>query len=188
MRKIVSALALAIGALALAPAATGGVQTAFAQAAPPPGANDEIPQIVLTEAQVKQYIAAQAEMEAAAGDTAQESGNAPDPKTQAKLEATAKKFKFASFQEFNTIAVNIGIVLAGVDPQTKTFVGAPAVIKQEIAEVKADDKMKPADKKETIDGLNEELKSAVPVKNHGNIDLVLKYYDSLADSEAAQSK
>ena len=40
--------------------------------------------------------------------------------------------------------------------------------------------MKPAEKKQVLDDLNEQLKSIEPIKNKGNIALVEKYYDKLA--------
>ena len=41
----------------------------------------------------------------------------------------------------------------------------------------------PKDKKEALADLNEALKSpAPPIENKGNIDLVAKYYDKLADA------
>jgi hypothetical protein len=38
------------------------------------------------------------------------------------------------------------------------------------------------DKKEALAELNDALKSPVPIENKGNIDLVAKYYDKLADA------
>ena len=74
----------------------------------------------------------------------------------------------------------------GVDPQTKKYVGADVMLKKQIAEVQADAKMPAADKKQALAELNEALKSIDPVKNAGNIDLVLKYYDKLAAAEPQQ--
>jgi len=73
-------------------------------------------------------------------------------------------------------------VLAGFDPATKKYVGPEAVIKAQIAEVQADKKMSAKDKKEALADLNDELKAPEPpIENKGNIDLVAKYYDKLAD-------
>ena len=59
------------------------------------------------------------------------------------------------------------------------------MIKAEIAQVQADKKMPAEDKKEALDELNEALKSPSPaVKFKGNIDLVVKYYDKLAEALA----
>ena len=78
---------------------------------------------------------------------------------------------------------NISLVLGGFDPATKKYVGAEAVIKAQIAQVQADKKMPAKDKKEALADLNEALKSPPPaIENKGNIDLVAKYYDKLAEA------
>ena len=78
---------------------------------------------------------------------------------------------------------NISLVLGGFDPATKKFVGAEAVLKAQIAQVQADKKMPAKDKKEALADLNEALKSPPPaIENKGNIDLVAKYYDKLAEA------
>jgi hypothetical protein len=105
----------------------------------------------------------------------------PDPKINAQLEAVAKKNGFASYEEYNDVTDNIGLVISGFDPATKKYVGNEAVIKGQIAEVQADKKMSPKDKKEALADLNDALKTpAPPIANKGNIDLVAKYYDKLA--------
>jgi hypothetical protein len=73
--------------------------------------------------------------------------------------------------------------MGGIDPQTKKYVGADVMLKKQIAEVQADAKMPAADKKQALAELNEALKSIDPVKNAGNIDLVLKNYDKPAAAE-----
>jgi hypothetical protein len=78
---------------------------------------------------------------------------------------------------------NISLVLGGFDPATKKFVGADVVLKAQIAQVQADKKMSAKDKKEALADLNEALKSPPPaIENKGNIDLVAKYYDKLAEA------
>jgi hypothetical protein len=55
------------------------------------------------------------------------------------------------------------------------------VIKAQIAEIQADKKMSPKDKKAALDDLNMALKDPGPdVQNKGNIDLVAKNYDKLS--------
>src|SRR5436309_1497806 len=51
-----------------------------------------------------------------------------------------------------------------------------AVIKAQIAQVEADKRMSPNDKKEAL------RSPAVPIENKGDIGLVVKYYDKLADA------
>jgi hypothetical protein len=153
-------------------------ETAPSQAAPPPGQPPAIKQMALTDKQIENVLAAQKDMDAITSklpDNAQ-----PDPKVIAQLDAVAKKHGFASYDEYNDVMDNIGIVLGGFDPATKKYVGSEAVIKAQIAQVEADKKMSAKDKKEALADLNQALKApAPPIENKGNIDLVAKYYDKL---------
>jgi hypothetical protein len=184
MRKLMTGLALAICAVGFAPPAILGTGAALAQAEP--SIYQGLKQTPLTEPQIKQYLAAQKDIEAVLGDAPPEAADKPDPKIAAKLEAIAKKYNFASYDEFNAVAGNIAIILDGVDPKTKKYVGAEVVLKQEIAEVQADKTMSPADKKAALTEMNDDLKAIVPVQNTANIDLVLKHYDELAAEEPQQ--
>ena len=154
-----------------------------APAAPPPQAaqQPELKQIALTDKQVESVLAAQKDMDAV---TAKIPDNAPpDPKIDAKLDDVAKKYGFAGYPDYNTVVDNISLVLGGVDPATKKYVGAETVIKAQIAQVQADKKMSAKDKKDAMTDLNEALKQPQPaVQNKGNIDLVLKYYDKLNEA------
>ena len=196
MREIFrpAAFALTTACLALALSAISGgevlaqakqappKQSAPAQAAPP--AQQQAPalkQIALTEKQVEGVLAAQKDVDAI---TDKIPDNAkPDPKVDAQLDAVAKKNGFASYDEYNTVVDNISLVLGGFDPATKKFVGAETVIKAQIAQIQADKKMSAKDKKEALADLNEALKSPPPaIENKGNIDIVAKYYDKLAEA------
>jgi hypothetical protein len=107
----------------------------------------------------------------------------PDPKIAAQLEGVAKKNGFASYDEYSNVVDNITIVLTGFDSATKKYVGTETVIKAQIAQVQADKKMPRKDKKVALANLNDALKSpAAPIENKGNIDLVAKYYEKLADA------
>jgi hypothetical protein len=161
----------------MAPAQGG--KMAPAPAAAPPPAQQQLKQIALTEKQVDGVVAASKEMDTI---TAKLQPNAkPDAKVIAQLEAVAKKNGFASYDEYNNVMDNIGLVFAGIDPASKKYVGAEAVIKSEIAQVQADKKMSPKDKKQALDDLNMALKDPGPeVQNKGNIDLVAKNYDKLS--------
>jgi hypothetical protein len=137
--------------------------------------------MALTEKQIQGVLAAQKDMDAI---TAKLPENAPpDAKVAAQLDAVAKKNGFASYDEYNDVVDNISLVLGGFDPGTKKYVGSEAVLKTQIAQVQADKKMSPKDKKDALADLNEALKApAPPIENKGNIDLVGKYYDKLADA------
>ena len=197
MRKIVltSAAALSVACLAVSMAivSSGGAfaqakkeaapkQAAPAkQAAPPPAAPAPMKQIALTEKQVEGVLAAAPEMDKIT-DKIPENAK-PDPKIDAQLDAVAKKNGFAGNDEYNAVVDNIGLVLGGFDSATKQYVGPEAIIKAQIAQVQADKKMKPKDKKEALADLDDALKSPPPaIENKGNIDLVTKYYEKLADA------
>jgi uncharacterized protein (DUF849 family) len=184
VRPVASALSIACLAVAMAVVSTGGAWAQAKQApqaAPPPAQEPAVKQMALTEKQIEGVLAAQKEMDAI---TAKLPENAkPDPKITAQLEAVAKKNGFAGNDEYNSVVDNIGMVLAGFDPTTRKYVGSEAVIKAQIAQVQADKKMSAKDKKEALAELNDALKTpAPPIENKGNIDLVTKYYDKLADA------
>ena len=191
MREFVrpAAFALSIACLAVSVTAisTGSAlaqakqQMAPAQAAAPPQQPPQIKQMALTDKQVESALAATKEMDPI---TAKIPENAkPDPKITAQLEGIAKKSGFASFDEYNNVVDNISLVLGGFDPATKKYVGSDAVLKAQLAQVQADKKMSAKDKKEALADLNEALKYPAPaIENKGNIDLVTKYYDKLAEA------
>jgi len=158
-------------------------QTAPApQAAPPQQPTVKpVKQMALTDKQIEGVLAAQKDMDAI---TAKLADNATlDPRITAQLEDVARKNGFASYDEYTNVVGNISLVLLGFDPATKQYVGTDAVIKAQIAQVKADKEMSPSDKKEALAELNDALKAPVPpIENKGNIDLVAKYYDKLADA------
>ena len=134
-----------------------------------------VTQIALTEKQVQNYIAAQP---AVSKITAKLQGE-PDKKTQTQLDGIVKKAGFSGYGEYDDVSSNISMVMIGIDDKTKKFGDPKANIQAQIAEVQADKKMKPAEKKQTLDDLNEQLKNIEPIKNQGNIALVEKYYDKL---------
>jgi hypothetical protein len=193
VRSVVAALSIACLAVTLAIGSNSG---AFAQAkqapkqapapaakqqAAPPPAPAPMKQIALTEKQIEGVLAASKDIEAI---TAKIPDNAkPDPKVDAQLDAVAKKNGFAGYAEYTDVTDNISMVMGGFDPATKTYVGAEAVLKTQIAAVQADKKMLPKDKKQALAEMNAALKTPAPViENKGNIDLVAKYYDKLAET------
>lgn len=187
IRSAVSVIAVA--GLALSAAALSG-GSAFAQAkqAPAPAqaappADAPMKQIALSEKQIEGVLAAQKDMDALDDKLPDNPDAKPDPKVAAELEAIAKKNGFASYAEYNAVMDNISLVLGGFDPATKKYIGAEAVVKQQIAAVEANKKMPAKDKKQALDDMNAALKTPAPViENKGNIDLVTKYYDKLADA------
>jgi hypothetical protein len=144
-------------------------------------AQNAVKQIKLTDQQIEGFINAQKDMSAVA-EKMQSNSDKPDPKVQAELESIAKKHGFASFQEYDDVAANISMVMAGIDPQSKAFTEPKVAIQKEIEEVQGDKSIPEKEKKQMLDELNEALKSAQPIANPGNIELVKKYYDKLEAS------
>jgi hypothetical protein len=143
-------------------------------------ASPVVKQTALTKAPIEGVLSAQREM-----DEINEKAS-PTVKpyliVAEQLESAAKKNGFASYDEYTDVVDNISIVLAGLDPVTKKYIGSEAVIRAQIAQVEADKNMPKENKTEALAELNAALKSpARPVENKGNIDLVAKYYDKLAD-------
>lgn len=188
MRGVVrsTVFAVAVAGLTLSVAALSS-SNAFAQAKRAPAAAEAAPpadapmkQIALIEKQIEGVLAAQKDMDALEDKLPDNPNAKPDSKAAAELEAISKKSGFASYAEYNNVMDNISLVLAGFDPATKKYIGAEAVLKQQIATVQANTKMPAKEKKQTLADMNAALKAPAPViENKGNIDLVGKYYDKL---------
>ncbi len=178
IRPIAAALGIACMTLLTVPVATGG---AFAQTNPSEPSQEAPKQIALTEKQIDSVLAAKTDIDAIVNKLPQGAGQ-PSPKVMAQLDAAAKKHGFANYAEYDDVAGNISMVMEGFDPQTKKYVGQDVVVKQEIAQVQADKKMPPNDKKEALSQLNDELKSVTPLQFPANVDVVGKYYDKLSEA------
>jgi hypothetical protein len=167
----------AVFCMALAAALTLGALSQNLVAQESTSSGEGLKQVALTDAQIESFIAAQKEMVPIVAKAPQ--GDQPDPKIMEQLEAVAKKYNFANYDEFDDVAENIGLVMSGIDPDTKKYVGPDAVVKKEIASIDSE-KLAPNDKKGQIDELQSDLKSPVePVKFPANIDLVVKNYGKL---------
>ena len=181
IRPVAGALSVACVVLSLIAISSADV-LAQAKSAAAPAATEApaLKQIALTEKQIQSMLAAKKDVDAITSKLPEDAE--PDPKTVAQLDVVAKKAGFASYEEYSDVVDNISLVLSGFDPETKKYVGVEAVTKAQIAQVKADNKMSPKDKKEALAELNDALKSPAPaIENKGNIDLVAKYYDKLAE-------
>src|SRR5258708_15017221 len=124
IRPYVAALSIAFLAPLISVAPSG---TAFAQGAQsdqPPA----IEQVALTEKQVVAYLAAQADIDAIMAKLPQ-GDSQPDAKVMVQLDGAAKKHGFTGYADYDLIGGNIGLVLAGIDPESKKYVGAQAVFK-----------------------------------------------------------
>lgn len=154
------------------------------QSAPPkqaaaPEPPQPLKQIELTEKQIESLLASQKEMDAVTDKLPEGAAGKPNPKLQAQLEGIAKKNGFADLGEFSAVYDNVGLVISGIDPKTKTFTEPPEALKKQIAAVQADTKIPAKDKTAMLNDMNGALKSLEPVKFPGNVALVTKYLDKL---------
>src|SRR5262245_13655651 len=141
-------------------------------------AQGAVKQIQLTAKHIEGFIAAQKDM-AAVAEKMQSNSDKPDPKVQAELESIAKKHGFASFAEYDDVAANISMVMAGIDPQSRAFTEPKVAIQKEIDEVKADTTIPEKEKKQMLEELAEALKTAQPIQHSENIELVKKYWEKI---------
>lgn len=174
IRPVLTSLSIALFAVSLAVVSSGHALAQQAGAAPM-----QLKQIALTQKQIDGVVAAEKAMDAITSKLQPDAR--PDAKVLAQLEGVAKKNGFASYDEYNNVMDNIGLVYGGIDPTSKKYVGSEAVIKQQIAQVQADKTMSAKDKKQALDDLDAALKQPEPpIQNKGNIDLVVKNFDKLA--------
>jgi hypothetical protein len=130
---------------------------------------------------VQGFIAAQKDLSAIASKL-QAAGEKPDPKLQADLEQIAKKNGFKSFNEFDDVAANISMVMAGLDPQSGEYSDPLEMIKKEMEEVRADKSIPEADKKQTLAEMEDALKNTPPLQYRENVALVKKYQKEIEKS------
>ena len=186
LRPLAGTLGIACLATGLTILSTGGAlaqakQAPSSQMAPAQPAQPPLKQVALTDKQIAGVLAAQKDIDAITQKLPPNA--APSPKAVAQLDAVAKKNGFASYDDYNDVVENIMLVLSGFDPVAKKYVGFDVATKAQIAQVQANKQMSAKDKKDALAELNESLKSPPPaIENKGNIDLVAKNYDKLADA------
>ena len=158
---------IAVFSMALTAALTLGAlsQNVVAKEATSP--DESLKQIALTDTQIESFIAAQKEMVPIVAKAPE--ADKPDPRVMEQLEAVAKKYKFANYAEYDDVDENIGLVMSGIDPNTKKYVGPDAVIKKDIALIDSEN-LAANDKKRQLDEEQSKLKSLPePVKFPANI-------------------
>jgi len=136
----------------------------------------EMKQIKLTEKHIQGFMAAYKDMAGLFNGAIPDN---PDPNTEARAEAVAKRHGFASVAQYDDVETNILMIMSGIDPQTKKFTEPPEQIRQQIASLKADKSIPEGDKKDDLEDLEAALKTARPIQFKENIALVLKYFDKL---------
>jgi hypothetical protein len=172
-------------ALVFASTAVGSAQTQPTQQTERSSADEDADaassQVALTDKQVAQLVAAQKAISAIVEKIPEDQTDEPNPQIQAALDKTAKHYGFKDYGEYDDVANNVTYILEGFDREKKAFVGHEAVLKKQIADIGADDKLQPREKREQIKQLKDTLKSIEPVEYPDNITLVTKYYDQLSE-------
>jgi hypothetical protein len=136
-------------------------------------------QIKLTEHQIEGFIAAQDDILAVVEKSGAAFSDHTNAEYDAKLDAVTKKHGFKDLAEFDAVATNISMVLAGIDSETKVFTAPQLAIQKEIEDVTSDKSIPKGEKKNLLEQLNEALQAAEPIRFPTNIELVTKYYDRL---------
>ena len=147
-------------------------------------------QIKLTEKQVRDFISAQKQI-APLASKLESAADKPDPASQKQFEQIAKSNGFSTLDEFDDVAANISLVLAGLDPQSGQFTEPADQIKKDIDEVKQDKQMSQKDKDQALAEMQEALKTAAPLKFKENVAVVKKYQkelDEVAPQEAEKQE
>ena len=185
MRATLTPALLALGLALAAPGLAAAQSAPAASPAPqtPAAAGDAAgtQQMALTPALVDQFVAANKDVNAIL-DKLPDGTDQPDPATLARLDTVAQKYKFTDYKQYDAVQSNIEIVMAGIDPQTKQYIGPESVIKKQIAQVEADKQVSAKDKKDTVDQLDAALPTIPKLQYPGNADIVVKSYDKLNET------
>ena len=136
-------------------------------------------QIKLTENQIEGFIAAQDDMLAVVEKMGAAFSDHANTEYDAELDAVTKKHGFKDLAEFDAVATNISMVLAGIDPETKLFTDPQVAIKKEIEDVSSDESIPASEMRNLLEQLNAAFQAADPIRFPTNIELVTKYYDKL---------
>jgi hypothetical protein len=138
----------------------------------------QVKQIKLSEKQVRDFISAQKQL-APLASKLESAGDQPDPALQKQIEQIAKSSGFSTLDEFDDVAANISLVLAGLDPQSGQFTEPPDQIKKDIDELKQDKQLPQKDKDQSLAEMQEALKRVAPLQFKENVAVVKKYQKEL---------
>ena len=155
------------------------MSVAFASLPTSAPAQVAVKQIKLTENRIEGFIAAQNDILAVVEKIDAVSSDHASTNYEAELDAVTRKHGFQSLAEYDAVAANISLIMAGIDPETKVFTDPQTAIKKEIEELNADEAVPQSEKKNLLEELNAVLKAAEPIQFPMNIELVKKYYEKL---------
>src|SRR5262245_15879626 len=138
----------------------------------------QLKQIKLTEKQVRDFISAQKQL-APLASKLEGTTDKPDPALQKQIEQIAKSNGFSTLDEFDDVAANISLVLAGLDPEPGKFTEPPEQTKKELDELKQDKQMSQKETDQDLAEMQEALKRAAPLEFKENVAVVKKYQKEL---------
>ena len=171
-----AAPALAQSKPAAKPAASSPAKSDATSEAPEPGK-----EVALTQGLIDGLLTAQPELAKLSGAAPDKPDPKAEEKAQREAEAIVKRSGFASLEAFQDTSDTVDAVLGGVDPETKTYVGATALLKKQLAAVQADTKLPAKEKAAAVKELKEALAEAEPAQpSQGNIALVTQNYARLS--------
>jgi len=149
-------------------------------------ADSSIKQMELTEAQVTAYCAAQRDLKGVIFRLPKDRADLPDVKSPAQLEAILRRHGFKNLGEYNAVANNIALVLEGVDPAAKSYIGAAALLKRQLDDIESDPSINPRERAAALGELDAAMRVIAPVRYPANVTLVVKNLDAvLANSPFA---
>ncbi|MEQ1576153.1 MAG: hypothetical protein ABL894_00740 [Hyphomicrobium sp.] len=144
-----------------------------------PGAMaQELKQLALTDTHITSFIAAQPDF-APLVVKLSEAAEKPDDSLKGELDAVSKKHGFASFDEYMDVNDNIAFVMGGINRKTMDFTEPVERLKRDLEEIKADTDIPEDEKKLALEDLELEIKSAAPLQNRENIDVVKRHFADL---------
>ena len=155
-------------------ASGGPAMEALAQSA-----DSSIKQMELTDAQVRAYCAAQRDLEGVIIRLPEDRADLPDVKSPAQLEAMLRRDGFKGLDEYNAVANNIALVLEGVDPAAKSYIGAAALLKRQLDDIQSDPSIPPRERAVATAELDAAMRAVAPVRYPANITLLLKNLDAV---------
>jgi hypothetical protein len=143
-----------------------------------PAAAQELKQLALTDTQITSFIAAQPDF-APLVVKLSEAAEKPDDSLKGELDVVSKKFGFTNFDEYMDVNDNIAFVMGGLNRKTMEFTEPVERLKKDLEEIKADKDIPEDEKKLALEDLELEIKSAAPLQNRGNIDVVKRHFADL---------
>ncbi len=143
-----------------------------------PAAAQELKQLALTDTQITSFIAAQPDF-APLVVKLSEAAEKPDDSLKGELDTVSKKFGFTNFDEYMDVNDNIAFVMGGLNRKTFEFTEPVERLKKDLEEIKADKDIPEDEKKLALEDLELEIKSAAPLQNRGNIEVVKRHFADL---------